>query len=114
MNPNTSNNGQELEEEMNKIDRAYQIKYPDFVPNETVYMYTKQDVRNILKTLRKQGYTKCLDKILKRLRYRQTKIRNLWMATKLKEYEYAKMVLEEEIRIIEQELEEEKKWEKKT
>jgi len=48
----------------------------------------------------KQGYTKALTKILKRLKYRQTKIRNLWMATKLKEYEYAKMVLEEEITLI--------------
>jgi len=62
-----------------------------------------------IEEFRWQGYAKALTKILKRLRYRQTKIRNLWMATKLKEYEYAKMVLEEEIRIIEQELEEEKK-----
>jgi len=52
------------------------------------------------KTMFEQGYAKALTKILKRLRYRQTKIRNLWMATKLKEYEYAKMVLEEEITLI--------------
>ena len=48
----------------------------------------------------KQGYTKALTNILKRLRYRQAKITNLWINTRLKEYEYAKMVLEEEITLI--------------
>jgi len=48
----------------------------------------------------KQGYAKALTKILKRLRYRQAKITNLWINTRLKEYEYAKMVLEEEITLI--------------
>ena len=47
-----------------------------------------------------QGYAKALTKILKRLRYRQAKITNLWINTRLKEYEYAKMVLEEEITLI--------------
>jgi len=54
----------------------------------------------ILKEGIKQGYAKALTKILKRLRYRQAKITNLWINTRLKEYEYAKMVLEEEITLI--------------
>lgn len=80
----------------------------DFIESVTKFAENNEmDANTIIariESIRETQRQQMAQKILRRLSFRQQKINALWISTKLKEYEYAKMVLQEEIEYIKKRL----------